>query len=204
MPKWLRKTLITLITVCTFGLVTPPSYLYIDEVKADKSSKEGYIRPHDPHPIVVQALESEQEDGQEEPIYDAETFVHFAMEQAERQSMEKFGSKIAPVIEDEFKDVILPEIERVLSDLVIQWPEEQFRDLQISEKPAGGYGEKIFHVYNRETGQDVLRFHVRRDHPPQDGYWFNFHYHTWEDQFQKHYPLGNIYWDVNTPPKWLN
>ncbi|HWO98277.1 MAG TPA: YpjP family protein [Bacillus sp. (in: firmicutes)] len=200
MPKWLRKTLITLITVCTFGLVTPPAYLYIDEVKANKSTKEGYIRPHDPQPIVVQAIEHEQE----EPLYDADMFVHFAMEQAERQSVEKFGSKIAPVIEDEFKDVILPEIERVLTELTTQWPEEQLRNLQISEKPAGGYGEKIFHVYNRENGQDVLRFHVRRDHPPQDGYWFNFHYHTWEDQFQKHYPLGSIYWDVNTPPKWLN
>jgi hypothetical protein len=200
MPKWLRKTLITLITVCTFGLVTPPDYLYIDEVKADKSTKEGYIRAHDPQPVVAQTFEFEPE----APFYDADAFIHFAIEEAERQSMEKFGAKIAPVIEDEFKDIILPEIEKVLSGFAGEWPEEQFQDLQISEKPAGGYGEKIFHIYNRKTGQDIIRFHVRRDHPPQAGYWFNFHYHTWEDQFQKHYPLGNIYWDVNTPPKWLN
>ncbi|MFC3885245.1 YpjP family protein [Bacillus songklensis] len=200
MPKWVRKTLIVLITVCTFGLVTPPDYLYIDDVKADKATKEGYVRPQDPQPIIVQSWEPEQES----PFYDSDTFIDFAMEEAERQSIEKFGPKITPVIEDEFKEAILPQIEMVLSELASQWPEEEFQNLQISEKPAGGYGEKIFHVYNRETGKDLIRFHVRRDHPPQEGYWFNFHYHTWKDQFQKHHDLGSIYWDVNTPPKWLN
>ena len=63
---------------------------------------------------------------------------------------------------------------------------------------------KIFHVYNRLTGEDLLRFHVRRDHPPQDGYWFNFHYHTAEDGFQSHHELGSIYWDRNTPPDWMS
>ncbi|MED4798110.1 YpjP family protein, partial [Priestia megaterium] len=51
---------------------------------------------------------------------------------------------------------------------------------------------------------DLIRFHVRRENPPKDGYWFNFHYHAAADNFQKHYDLGKIYWNRNMPPKWFS
>jgi hypothetical protein len=129
-------------------------------------------------------------------------FIEQTMEKAIRQSYEKFGRKIAPVIRDEFCDVILPRIEEVIVSLAEQYPEEQLRYLAVTENPSGGMGERIFHIYRVDNGEDIIRFHVRREHPPQDGYWFQFHYHTYYDDFQTHYELGKIYWDKNTPPQW--
>ena len=123
--------------------------------------------------------------------------------QAEVQSYRKFGAKIKPVIEGEFRDIILPNIEKALEEMAGQFPEEDLQNLAITEQPSGGYSEKIFHVKNRISGKDMLLFHVRRDHPPQAGYCFNFHYHTYHDQFQSHHELGTIYWAKNTPPKWM-
>ncbi|MEH7388569.1 YpjP family protein, partial [Bacillus sp. JJ1521] len=88
--------------------------------------------------------------------------------------------------------------------LAEQYPTEQLDQLEISEQPSGGNGEKIFHIFDNTSGKDIVRFHVRKDHPPQDGYWFNFHYHTHHDGFQTHHALGDIYWNKNTPPKWLS
>ncbi|MBM7703209.1 YpjP family protein [Metabacillus iocasae] len=200
MPKWFRRTLIVLITVFTFGLVTPPEYLYVDDAKADKHHKSGYIKENIPISTYEQYYELPTEESKYE---NAESFVVFAMEEAEKQSVEKFGTKIKPVIEDEFREIVLPEMEKVLASLAEE-REESIHNLEISEHPAAGYGEKIFHVYDRESGQDLIRFHVRRENPPKAGYWFNFHYHKADDNFQKHYDLGKIYWNRNMPPKWMS
>ncbi|MEW4284809.1 YpjP family protein [Priestia koreensis] len=198
MPKWMRKTLIVLITVCTFGLVTPPEYLYIDEAEASNTNhKENYVQEASPDELAYYYNETPQEET-ETP----EAFVTNAMQSIEAQSVEKFGTKIGPKIDDQFRAQVLPQIEQTLTAFVEQYP--HLNNLEISEHPAGGYGEKIFHVYDRETGQDLIRFHVRRDHPPKEGYWFNFHYHMADDQFQKHYDLAKIYWNNNEPPKWYS
>lgn len=127
------------------------------------------------------------------------------LDSAEDQSFLKFGKRIAPVIEDDYRKEILPKIENVISDyLATLQDDEAYQDVVISSTPSAGKTEKIFNVYNRTTGEDLLRFHVRRDHPPHDGYWFNFHYHTAEDGFQSHHELGSIYWDRNTPPNWMS
>lgn len=136
------------------------------------------------------------------PILTRRQFIERTMEKAVAQSYEKFGRKIAPVIEEEFRDVILPRIEEVIASIAEQYPEEQLQYLAVTENPSGGMGERIFHIYRIDTGEDIIRFHVRREHPPQDGYWFQFHYHTYHDHFQTHYELGKIYWDRNTPPQW--
>ncbi len=73
-----------------------------------------------------------------------DTFITYAMQEAEKQSMQKFGTKIGPVIEDEFKDVILPKIEEAIAELANDVPEESLQSLSISQKPAGGNNEKIF------------------------------------------------------------
>src|SRR6185437_147709 len=56
------------------------------------------------------------------------------------------------------------------------------RRLAISEKPAGDYSEKIFNVYDLDNRKDLIRFHVRTEKRPQDGYFFNFHYHIADDE----------------------
>ncbi|AKM19073.1 hypothetical protein GT3570_08500 [Geobacillus thermoleovorans] len=192
LPSWLRKTLVAAITVCTFGLVTPPaSLLAAKEPPSDDAPSPDWKHSQADHAAEAVSVSLTREQ-----------FIEETMEKAVAQSYEKFGRKIAPVIEDEFRTVILPRIEEVIAGLAERCPEEELRYLAVSENPSGGQGERIFHLYRMDTGEDLVRFHVRREHPPQDGYWFQFHYHTCDDGFQAHYELGKIYWSKNTPPNW--
>ncbi|MRX70906.1 hypothetical protein GJU40_01825 [Bacillus lacus] len=182
MNKWFKKTLVILFTIATFGMVSPPAALMMEEQTskdtAGSSSEDGKL------------LASSHE-------FSVEQLLHLA----EEQSYLKFGNKIGPVIEDEFKEVILPKIEETITEFAEN--DERFLNVILSKKPAGGMGEKIFHIYDAQTGEDLIRFHVRRDNPPHQGFWFNFHYHTYHDSFASHHELGSIYWDKNTPPNWM-
>jgi hypothetical protein len=195
--KWARKTLVVMVSILTFGLVSPSQFN--SYVNADK-------------PDNVDSFESSQADNSifqptayiEESEFDREKFMEQLVRQAEDQSYHKFGTKIKPVIETEFRDAILPNIQKALNQTASQFPKEDLQNLAISEQPGAGFSEKIFNIKNTVNGKDILRFHVRRDNPPQAGYWFNFHYHTYHDEFQSHHELGSIYWDKNTPPKWMS
>jgi hypothetical protein len=190
MPLWLRNSLVVLISIITFGLVSPAQaseLLSIDQKDTDRTDTYENVS------IPVDHLTTSQETH--------ESFVSRMMKEAEEQSLAKFGTRIGPVIEDEFRDIILPNMEAAIATVSEQFPEEVLVNLEVTEVPGGGFSEKIFHIVN-EQKSDIIRFHVRRDNPPQEGYWFNFHYHTYHDQFQTHYELGTIYWDKNTPPKW--
>ncbi|WP_436372546.1 YpjP family protein [Cytobacillus sp. BC1816] len=195
MPNWLRKSFVVLVTILTFGLVTPSqAFLYenTSQLKASRASD-------------VENSENSAELAEEEDTnFDKDDFIRQMLIEAEVQSYEKFGAKIGPVIEDEFNDVILPNIEKAIQEVAVQFPEESLAQLKVTETPGGGLSEKIFHITNSKANEDVIRFHVRRDHPPQQGYWFNFHYHTHHDNFQAHHELGSIYWNKNTPPKWMS
>lgn len=204
MGRWVRKMLVILITVLTFGTVTPSQAFFnnYDENKPPKrdvqeQSPSNTVEVNTPEKMGNPILEKEE-------ISAKQLFLMTMMQKAEEQSFQKFGTKIKPVIENEFRDVILPKIELAIESVASQTPEEDLCNLQVTELPSGGNGEMIFNIMNMNTNNDVIRFHVRKDRPPQQGYWFNFHYHTNNDQFQTHHDLGSIYWDRNTPPKWLN
>ncbi len=197
MPKFLRKSFVILITILTFGLVTPSQAFLFDHSNAVKSPKKDIVE--DEKSSIETAVISE-----ENGYRDKEDFIKKVLIEAEAQSYAKFGQKIKPAIEDEFSNIILPEIEKAVKIVSVQFPEEELNNLSVSENPGSGHSEKIFHITNVKTKEDVIRFHVRRDHPPQQGYWFNFHYHTYHDKFQTHHDLGSIYWDKNTPPKWMS
>ncbi|MGD2434356.1 YpjP family protein [Bacillus velezensis] len=201
MKLWMKKTLVVLFTIVTFGLVSPPAALMTDKPSGQSSSLEqnDYTAFYDEH-----ALPGEENAGREPELL-FQSYQQQLLGDAENQSFLKFGSKISPVIEDDYRSEILPKIEDVITGHLAKFQDDEaYQDVVISSKPSAGKTEKIFHVYNRLTGEDLLRFHVRRDHPPQDGYWFNFHYHTAEDGFQSHHELGSIYWDRNTPPDWMS
>ncbi|WP_423798884.1 YpjP family protein [Neobacillus sp. SAB-20_R2A] len=195
MNKWIRKSLFVFISILTFGLVTPAQLM--NAVNAET--------PKDQDVFEIQTGEDGYSQGYfEETKFNRERFIQEMILQAETQSYQKFGQKIKPVIENEFRDLILPNMEMAIEQTALQFPEEDLKNLVITEEPGAGYSEKIFHIKNSQTGKDILRFHVRRDLPPQSGYWFNFHYHTFKDNFQTHHNLGTIYWAKNTPPKWMN
>ena len=190
MPVWLRKSLVVLISIFTFGVVSPAQANEL-LTTADRAEKSASVETS-----YIDTLESPLDEEAER-----EKFIGRAMQEAEQQSFQKFGNKIGPVIEDEFRQSILPNIEKAIEMVALQFPGEKLNSLRITEMPAGGESEKIFHIIG-DNGKDIIRFHVRRDQPPKEGFWFNFHYHTYHDSFQTHYQLGNIFWAKNTPPKW--
>lgn len=203
MPKWLRKTFVVMTTLLTFGTITPPATWAVENTKADESSKSDIVEQD----LKEQSLSNDLQkriafENNELPNH--HQYTKYLMSEAESLSLEKFGRKIRPKIEDEFREVILPRIEEVITIFAEQHPEETVDNLVITEQPSGGMSEKIFDIYDKTTGKDILRFHVRRDQPPLEGFWFNFHYHTYHDDFQTHYELGKIYWDKNTPPQWMS
>ncbi|MGF7532895.1 YpjP family protein [Bacillus mexicanus] len=203
MKLWMRKTLVVLFTIVTFGLVSPPAALMADKPSGQPSSLEqsDYTAFYDEHELY----DDDTSEDRQDPELLFQLYKEELLDSAEDQSFLKFGSKISTVIEDDYRKEILPQIENVISNyLATLQDNEAYQDVVISSTPSGGKTEKIFNVYNRKTGEDLLRFHVRRDHPPHDGYWFNFHYHSAEDRFQSHHELGSIYWDRNTPPNWMS
>ncbi|KAA9021684.1 YpjP family protein [Niallia endozanthoxylica] len=193
MPKWLRKSLLLVVTVATFGLVTPQGLL-TDSPNEDKHSKRD---AYETNPS------NSEEYFETEDVSERDKFINEMVRVAEEQSFVKFGTRIKPVIQDEFREFILPSMEKAIAEVALQYPDEELSQLIVSEVPSGGVSERIFHIMDNQTNQDVIRFHVRRDHPPQEEYMFNFHYHTSHDQFQAHHHLGIINWDKNTPPKWM-
>ena len=197
MNKWLRKSLFVTISILTFGLVTPSQL--INQANAEKINDRDVFETQAPDRSIVQAnsyvIETE---------FNRETFMQELIKQAEIQSYQKFGTRIKPVIENEFRKVILPNIEKAIAQTALQFPKDDVKNLTITEQPGAGLSEKIFNIKDSVSGKDIIRFHIRRDNPPQAGYWFNFHYHTYHDQFQSHHELGSIYWDKNTPPKWMS
>lgn len=200
MPKWLQKSLVVLITVLTFGLVTPSQSLLIVRGAEDNTIERNTIEEKP----CEKDLKHQLFDQEEVLQLDKERWVQQLVKEAEIQSYLKFGTKIKPIIEDEFREIILPNVEKAINSVTEQFPEEDLVHLTITEFPGKGKSEKIFHITNQQTGRDIIRFHVRRDQPPKQGYWFNFHYHTCHDNFQTHYDLGTIYWAKNTPPNWVS
>ncbi|MEK4564930.1 YpjP family protein [Alkalihalobacillus sp. FSL R5-0424] len=123
-------------------------------------------------------------------------------EQAKQQSYLKFGSTIEGRISPLFEGTVLTSFEEALSQRMASLSVEEQEHLQVTNHPSSGRGEKIVHVFSLKTGEDLIRFHVRRDQPPKQGHWFNFHYHVASDNYEHHYPLASIYWGKDVPPLW--
>jgi hypothetical protein len=225
MPYWLRKCIVGFVAVLTFGTVVPP--LHPPPEKSD-SSKSGFVShgtgtattaaSEQIEEIIEDKVENQEDDSEEDilskpwkevavSLSDSEELKQqlavYTVQHAEKQGIRKFGASISDRVGDEYRDVILPKIGQVMETLGEKIDGDSIKNLVVTENPSDGYGERIFHIYNEKTGEDLVRFDVRRERPPKDGYWFNFHYHTNSDQFKKHHDLGKIYWDKNTPPKWM-
>ena len=197
MKNWsgiLKKSLVVGLSVLSFGIISPSQYQDWYEGSSVKQNKTN--------PIIDQHNYDHKEST--ETVFSQNEFISYAMLRAEQQSFEKFGERIGPHIKDEFYANVLPQIESVLQQFSSEVPEEILTNIAISEKPSGGLSEKIFHLYDQETKEDLIRFHVRRENPPGDGHWFEFHYHTYQDNFDSHHSMARIYWSQNTPPKWLS
>jgi len=197
LKKWIYKSLVITVALLSFGLITPKHEIWAN-FDEDRHGKSVLDRPSDNHISAAYQLDDIIVD--EKPLPTTDDFVSAAKE----QSYIKFGTKVGPVIEQQFETDIFPKIEEAIAMTVERVGDEKLRNLTVSEKPSGDYSEKIFHIVDSQSNADVIRFHVRTENRPFDGYYYNFHYHTFEDNYSKHYDLGEIYWSKNTPPKWLS
>ncbi|WP_156290032.1 YpjP family protein [Oceanobacillus salinisoli] len=202
MKLWMRKIAVVLITIATMGMYTPTALLEVNADEAEDSLSKSDLNENTSNP----EMSIHQEVNMDLPLDDTVDYKEYVIkeitEKAKEQTMMKFGPRIVGQVEDEFTETILPAMETVIES-IIENAGDEYTSYGITEKPTKGYGERIFHVYDNNNGQDVARFHVRRDNRPLEGYYFNFHYHLSKDGFKEHHEIGEIYWDKNTPPKWM-
>lgn len=197
MKSWWQKSVMVAVAVLTLGAITP-NHMIWESLLDEKGEPKSHTSQTDPKHYSLEWVDPAD-------YYVTEDAILADFRQAaEQQSYIKFGSRIGPVIDSEFRMRILPAIQNVIDTELAAYGKDRLRDLAISEKPSGDHAEKIFRVYNKDTGNDEIRFHVRTEKKPLEGYSFNFHYHLASDQYQRHISIGDIYWSKNTPPKWLS
>lgn len=196
MKKWLYKSLVVSVALLTFGVITPKHEIWTT-LDQEPIGQTTYIPSKNEISSALQLDSFIIEESHKPTI---ETFKVAAKEQAYL----KFGTRVGPVIENEFEANIFPKMEEAIALTFDRLGYDKVRNLTISEKPSGHYAEKIFHIVDNDSLKDVIRFHVRTENRPFDGYYYNFHYHTVEDNYAAHYTLGEIYWSKNMPPKWLS
>lgn len=214
---WLRKGLVGLVAVLTFGMVVPTSYIHNDTKPSRESVQRSRADVSSPTIVLPEELTETEKDSEESEgelswrdvarPFDTKdeltrAFELFATKKAETQGLHKFGPAISDQIGETYQRDIVPKFGQAIALMGEKADVELIRNIEISNDPSAGLGERIMHLYDGQTGKELVKFHVRRDHPPLDGYWFNFHYHTYEDGFQAHHEIGKIYWDKNTPPHW--
>ncbi|GGM27615.1 cell division protein FtsK [Paraliobacillus quinghaiensis] len=200
---WLKRIFVIFISILTFGMYVPPVQI---TTNAEADSKEVESSKEDSNANQFNVfMQNEQANSLVDtfPVVEPDP-VDQLIEQAKMQTVTKMGPKIASQIEEDFTASILPGIEEVIESILDNIGEEKVPYIKISEEQFAGYGEKIFTLYDIRTKQDIARFDVRRDNRPQEGYWFNFHYHVERDNYETHHALGEIYWSKDTPPKWMS
>lgn len=198
MKLWFRKLSVIMVTFMTLGLYIPPTYL---DTEAEESN-EAVSSNSEVNEDVSNPVSDVSEESIDATLGEAD-FISVLTEQAKEQTITKLGRKIVGQVEVDFTTAILPNMEVVLNK-ILEEAGEKTPYLAITETPSEGYGEKIFTIYDYQTKKDIARFDVRRDKRPQEGYWFNFHYHVSSDNFEEHHQIGEIYWDKNIPPKWMS
>ncbi|WP_107926969.1 YpjP family protein [Lysinibacillus parviboronicapiens] len=202
MKKWVQKSIVIMVAFLTFGLITPTHEIW--DAFDQNSSNRAAIGPSSGTSTAVAAEPDSNQDEDTELYQEAIDYGALLMDAAKEQSYIKFGTKIGPKISNEFDAIIFPKMEEAIAMTVASLDDGSLASLAITERPSGNYGEKIFNITNSQTGSDLIRFHVRTEKRPQEGYYYNFHYHSAEDDFMAHNNLGDIYWEKNTPPKWLS
>lgn len=215
----MKKCFVGLIAVLTFGMVVPPPvHVATKETKEniqeedhqaalskstahihEASDEKDQDKRHSASRSIDFRTAAEQCRTKEELIA---AFSAYAAKEAKKQGTKKFGQTVSERIGDRYFDEIVPAFTHALAQLNQARDPEWIKNLEVTQSPASGMGERILHVYQADTGRDVMKLHVRRDHPPLEGYWFSFHYHSAADDFQNHHELKRIYWGKNTPPKW--
>lgn len=183
MKKWLKQSVMITVAFLTLGVITPMHEIW-DNFGESNGSNAQAASPEVAYAAPVEVAED---------VVEEKSLTEVAREQA----YTKFGTRIAPKISEDFDTYIFPKIEEAIAMHCAD-----LDNLTITENPSGGYAEKMFHI--QHDARDVIRFHVRTENRPHDGFYYNFHYHVAADNYDTHHDLGEIYWSKNQPPKWLS
>lgn len=199
----MKKIAVVFVAILTLGIYIPPIHMNAEAEEGKESiHNEGLS---DDAPITESIIPNADEHHvKSADIPNELDYVQLLTDKAVEQTITKLGPRISEKVEDEFMESILPVMESVLESVLTKADEEALPYYAITEEPAKGTGERIFHVYDFHNKKDVARFDVRRENRPQEGYWFNFHYHLSTDDFESHHEIGEIYWNKNVPPKWMS
>ncbi|MGM8366025.1 YpjP family protein [Virgibacillus sp. W0181] len=211
MKIMLRKLFVSIAAVVTLGMYTPPIQVNTNtDSETDAKNKESVPSASaEDESSSFFTTEIEQASFIATlPQYEENVttvLIDELMTTAKAQTILKMGPKITSQVESEFNELILPMMEEVITTVIqnSEVQQDSTPSYAITEQPTRGLGERIFNLYDERREEDIALFHVRRDHRPLEGYWFNFHYHLNDDNFEKHHHLGDIYWDKNIPPKWM-
>lgn len=201
MTTWGRKLFVVLVSVLTLGIYIPPAYA------ADQAdNKEVAPQESEEQKAHIEDLEDpiEQKPVETDIPLSADDYVNQMKEQAKEQTMMKMGPRIIQKVDEDMTAEILPKIEEIVDSILEDMDEDEIPHYEITEELTPGYGEKIFTLVHKDSGEELARFDVRREKRPGEGYWFNFHYHLKDDNFAKHHAIGEVYWEKNTPPKWMS
>ncbi len=198
MKQWLQKTIIVAVTLLTFGMISPSHDFWATLQEKNEVKQNDSLGSKQDYQIGNSTL---SEDPRQHLSFN--TINNEFILSAKEMAYMKFGSKIGPVISSEFDDKIFPGIQDAIETTLSTGSDLHIQPFILSERPAGGHAEKIFHIQNVDTRRDLIRFHIRTENRPKEGYYFNFHYHIAEDSFVSHYTIGDIFWSKNRPPKWL-
>lgn len=130
LKKWWQKTLVFLVALLTLGII-PPNHSIWDHLENGQDSNRAQSANYKNIGVAEETVESFADENTEtvDPI---DSILQLAKE----QSYIKFGSKIAPVIEDEFEQRIFPTIEQIISSALANLDDETKRYLTISGKPG--------------------------------------------------------------------
>lgn len=197
MKVWVKKLFVATIAALTLGTYVPSIDL---EVNADVDKKDIEESKNTYNQSRIDYSHSETDVLSSSIVTPKEELI----KQATARTLEKVGPKMIRQIEDDLTDVVLPHIETVMDAVVDKYDRHQSFRLTLIEHTTPGYGEKIFDIYDEVDDKLVAKFHVRRDSKPLDGFFFNFHYHLEDDGFTHHYPIAEIRYGKNTPPKWMS
>lgn len=207
MKLWMRKFAVILITILTLGLYIPPIGLTSDadgRKDAENAQDKSFLSTNEVREDHQVEIEEIKDHARENSVDQVDRYLVQLNEKAKEQTITKLGPKIMAQVEDDLLESILPHMESVIEEVVRESADEAVPFYEITEDPSGGLGERIFNVYDHKKDSIILKFHVRRDNRPLEGYWFNFHYHVHADNFERHYHIGDIYWDKNVPPRWMS
>src|SRR5690606_21632175 len=107
MKNWWQKSLMIAVAVLTLGAISP-NHLIWESLLDEKGQPKSHAAESDNKHYTYDWIDPSEFYITGESILDT---VH---QSAEEQSYLKFGSRIGPVIQDEFQTMILPNIQRAI------------------------------------------------------------------------------------------